>query len=244
MSSIPETARQVIEWLRQNDPEFMREYLREAVQDAELGDELRPDFIEFPPAPLPDESRDVPILLADGRFKIDATDSDADFFETKITDGTTVRGTKIAGDWEETGDDGTKKIRQVFVPVDELQNEIGDQTGASMSQTFAYRSHLFGSQTVQINAADWRNRIVFYRYAWDNEPTAQQWPNIREGQTYWIDIASGHLTLFTADMGGDTCEVWVDGDNSGVLKVTSVNNGNFGDIITWITASGIGSNPS
>lgn len=186
----------------------------------------------------------IPRLLGSSRFRIDDTDLDPDFHETKIPEGTTVRGTKIAVDWEKTGSDGTKKTRSAFVPVDEIQDEIEDQTGTTMQETFAYRSHLFGSQTVQLSAADWRNRIVEYRFAWDNEPTAVQWPHIRKGHTYWTSTATGHLTLFTVNMGGDSCEIWVDGDSDGVLMVTTVDNGNFGDIIVWITSSGIGVDPS
>ncbi len=238
MSSIPEIARQIVEYLRQDDPDFMREYIQGLVrEDPDFLRELEQGPIEFPPAPVEDVSRDAPILLPDGRFKIDATDSDADFFETKITDGDTVRGTKIAGDWEETGDDGTKKIRQVFVPVDEIQDEITDFAGIAIAVTFAYQSSSRGSATTTLNALDWRDRLVYYKLGWDNEVVPNVWQHYQEGLKITNVDSTGQINLFSVNMGGDTATVFIDGDDAGKLKLTSVDNGNFGDIGCLVEAT-------
>ena len=172
----------------------------------------------------------IPRLLGSGRFRIDSTDLDPDFHATKIPEGTTVRGTKIAVDWEKTGSDGTKKTRSAFVPVDEIQDEISDHTGIVIALKFAYQSSARGSATTTLSALDWRDRLVYYKLGWDNEVLPNVWQHYQEGLKITNVDSTGAINLFSVNMGGDTATVFIDGDDSGKLKLTSVDNGNFGDI--------------
>lgn len=180
-------------------------------------------------------------LVNEGLVNVSLNDQEMEYLEKKLVDqadDATYLGTEFAVQNDGTTTPETVKLLVLKTDVEDV---VTDVTNTEFSFTYGYRSHLHGSQTILLSAEDWRARVIHFEYSWDNEPTDEVWPNVRSGVfSYTSRTASGLKTVFTVNMGGDLCTVFIDCDdgiNPGRLQLTSVNNGNFGDIVMRIGAS-------
>lgn len=198
---IPALSQAVIEWLRENDPAFFSKDERDDGVDERINAlEIR---IESQ-SPIEDDDTE-PKLLDDGRFKIDATDLDADFHETKVPDETTIAGTSLGVQWTEVGADGTKKTRTGSI----LVSDVAVETGISGAIEDCYNISGDDSVNVESSPIDFRGRLLQVVAAWITDTEANSDTSTDWG-SYRLDRFRCGATATGGSVGGRSNSILVD----------------------------------
>ncbi len=177
--------------------------------------------------------------LSEDRFvQVSADDKSRGDLETKHVTESTVVGTSL-GVQMSTNNAAAAETRSGKILVSELLTEVAAGTGIDLVYFNGFQIDQYGSQTGDVlEGSDWRDRIIYWRFLYDTEPTAEDWPDGAVGQKYLAVSATGHITLFTRTIGSDSFDIWIDGDADGELKITTVDGNSFLDVVILVEATG------
>jgi len=74
-----------------------------------------------------------------------------------------------------------------------------------------------------LDANDWRGRVIDWAVCWDTNPPAGIYANAEVGATFTKPTQAGAIPIKSVAAGGDQIDVYVDGNDSGKLKLATVN---------------------
>ncbi len=158
-----------------------------------------------------------------GKVRVSADDTTKSFLEDAFSTPTTVAGTTLGV--TQLTDDEDDETLQGTVSATEVQDEATSRTGIEFSETgFVRLGNISGTLNQELDAGDWRSRILKWEFVWDIElgGLPDQLRFIRKGMTSFVDSATGRLTLDTFTDGSESVELWLDGDGDGELNITAI----------------------
>ena len=123
--------------------------------------------------------------------------------------------------------------------------QINAAAGSAASGTGCFAADWYdieaeGSKTIPISEVDWRGRLVVVEYAYEHEPISLPLANTNRKITVLAAAGGAAVTVLHAsplNIGGDTVDMYIDGTDSGKLKIDLVDNGNFGHFVFWAKAT-------
>ena len=140
--------------------------------------------------------------------------------------------------WEQRAIGGGLELLIDVADTDEQEQEnVVEHAGVALAVAGWLDIDEEGTGTITLSEADWRGRLIRYNAAWEDEPIGRPLANTEDG-TFVLDILAGAATtVISKSINGDLADLYVDGTDSGKLKIDLTDNGNYGHFAFLVQAT-------